>query len=82
MSWGALPNKRLKLTAPSFGKNCVCAAVCFVVAQLSPRPPVFAPQLKRDPLGAASVDRDHPTRVTDRSRGRDAKAHHVEHGHH
>src|SRR5207249_8617287 len=59
-------NKRLKLTARRLGNESSFSA----------------PRLKRDPLGAASVDRDHPTRVNDRSRGRDAKAHHVEHGYH
>ena len=32
---GPLPNKRLKLTAPGVGKNCVCALASSVVVSIN-----------------------------------------------
>jgi hypothetical protein len=33
------PNKRLKLPAPGFGRNCVCAPASSVVISISVAPP-------------------------------------------
>jgi hypothetical protein len=33
-----LPNKRLKLTAPGLGKNCVCAPAVLVVGSIDAPP--------------------------------------------
>ena len=47
-----LPNKRLKLSGRSCGKNCVPSlASLFVCGSNSLRPRAVRPQLKRDPLG-------------------------------
>jgi len=35
------PNKRLKLTAPGFGENCVCAPAAFVVVSIGVPPTGF-----------------------------------------
>jgi len=51
------PNKRLKLTGPASEEASVCAPTSSYLRAGRLRPPAFAPQLKRDPLGGASV---HP----------------------
>src|SRR5207247_10280775 len=58
-------NKRLKLSAPGLGKNCVCAPAGSVVVSIDVAPRGSAPQLKRIPLGAITatsdmIDRDSP----------------------
>ncbi len=38
ISTASLPNKRLKLTAPGLGKNCVCALASPVVGSINLAP--------------------------------------------
>src|SRR2546426_11575290 len=47
------PNKRLKLTAPGCGRNCVCAPTRSVVVSVVAAPARCGAQLKRDPLDGA-----------------------------
>ncbi len=39
MTDAQLPNKRLKLTAPGFGRGCVCALASSVVVSINLAPP-------------------------------------------
>ena len=52
MTWGALPNKRLKLAGPASEEMSVCAPAIRSRRVGRLRPPAFARQLKRDPLGS------------------------------
>jgi hypothetical protein len=59
-----LPNKRLKLTAPGLGRNCVCAPTTYGASSIiSAAAALGAPQLKRDPLGGVVVTINGATTV-------------------